>query len=392
MGLRTVFPKNARFKETHWPRRPLAYHGRLSRLDGLVGAPELRSPKALFDASARAESVVELWFDREGEPFRRAAVSPEAAATLHTAGLTVACFGVERYVPAVSELLYDIKCDLGMPSLRPTCHAYLSATGARIRPHFDKQENLVIHLSGEKRWQLAENETVVFPHENHVLGRPLPPGLERLSLEWPITMPERARSVTLRAGSALFVPRGMWHSTLSVATSLSLTILLQAPNWAQSLSERLLERLSLDARFREPVSSSPGELAARSEDFVRVARAVCEEPGDSWVVERSMRPRVRGRKLEASGLSIALDARYVPFVRWITSRKSAFALADAAKAGESVVEAAGVVAFLEEHGVLSRATSRDRTQAFSGSARAGVRSRTGRVSSRAMRAAAMRSA
>jgi 50S ribosomal protein L16 3-hydroxylase len=376
MGLSTVFPRNARFKQTHWPRRLLAHHGPLARFAGLVKAPELRSPKALFDASARAESELELWFDREGEPFRRAAVSPAAAATLHTAGLTVACFGVERYVPAVSDLLYDLKCDLGLPSLRPTCHAYLSSTGARIRPHFDKQENLVIHLSGEKRWQLAENETVAFPHENHVLGRPLPPGLERLSLEWPLRMPERARSLTLRAGSALFVPRGTWHSTLSVTTSLSLTILLQVPNFAQSLTERLLERLSLDARFREPVSNSSADFAARSEDFVRAARAVCDEPRDSWVVAPGTRPRLRGRKLEANGLSIAIDARYVPLVRWVTAQKRPFGLADAPRASESMIEAAGVVAFLEEHGVLARATSLDRAQALSGSGRGGARARS----------------
>jgi 50S ribosomal protein L16 3-hydroxylase len=376
MGLWTLFPKNARFKETHWPRRPLAYHGPLSRFDRLVAAPELASPRALFEASARAESVVELWVDREGEPFRRAAVSPEAAATLHAAGLTAACFGVERYVPAVGDLLYDIKCDLGLPSLKPTCHAYLSGAGERIRPHFDTQENLVIHLSGQKRWLLAENKTLAFPHENHVLGRPLPPALERLSLEWPVSMPKPARSVMLRPGSALFVPRGTWHSTVTVSTSFSLTILLQMPNWAQALTDRLLERLSLDQKFREPESNSPGDLAARSDDFVRASRAVCEERGERWVVEKGMRPRLRGRTLEANGVSIALEARYVPFVRWIVSRTSSFALADAPRAAESVVEAAGIVSFLEEHGVLSRATSLGRARSLSGSTRAAARSRT----------------
>lgn len=374
MGVSTLFPKNPRFEETHWPRRSLVYHGPLARFERLVGAEELASPKALFDASARAGSVVELWMDEEGEPFRQEAVSPDAAATLYRAGLTAACFGVERYVPAVRELLYDVKCDLGLPSLAPTCHAYLSSTGARIRPHFDKQENLVIQLTGRKRWRLAENKTVAFPHENHVLGRALPPGLERLSLEWPVAMPKPARSVILRPGSALFLPRGTWHSTVSLAPSLSLTVLLQAPNWAQALTERLLERLSMDARFREPMSSSPADLAARSHDFVRAAQAVCEETEDRYVVASGARPRLRRGRLETHGLSIALEGRYVPFVRWIVSRKKPFAIADAARGGESVVEAAGIVSFLEEHGILRRVTNR--TRSVSGVSGAGAQAPT----------------
>ena len=85
----------------------------------------------------------------------------------------------------------------------------------------------------------------------------------------------------MRPGSALFFPRGMWHSTETLTTSLSLTLIFPVPNWAQTLTARLLERLTLDERFREPASPAASALAARAEDFIRAAREICDEWEDT---------------------------------------------------------------------------------------------------------------
>ena len=354
MGLRTIFPKNAGFAKTHWPRRSLLHHGPLSRFEHLAAAPELSSPKALLDAMARRGFP--LFVQREGEPFHEVDVS-SSDPSLFAKGATYTCFGVERFVPAVRELLYEIKCDLELPSLAPTCHGYVSGAAARIRAHFDRQENLSIQVVGKKRWQLAENHTVAFPHENHALGTPPAKTLRRLSSKWPTRMPEPTRTVLMRPGSALFFPRGMWHSTETVTTSLSLTLIFPVPNWAETLTARLLERLTLEERFREPASTSPSALAARTEDFVRAAREVCAEGEGRYVLSPGRRPALRQTRLEAKGVTIALIPRYVPFVRWILSRTSPFALAEAPPSFATMVEAAGVVSFLEAHGVLRRTSN-----------------------------------
>jgi 50S ribosomal protein L16 3-hydroxylase len=276
-GLATVFPKQTGFAATHWPRRALLHHGPLSRFEHLAAAPELSSPTALLDAMARRGFP--LFVEREREPFHEVDVSFNDP-NLFAKGATYTCFGVERFVPAVRDLLDAIKCDLGLRSVVPTCHGYISGRAARIRAHFDRQENLSIQVIGRKRWQLAENRTVAFPHENHALGTRPAKTLRRLARTWPTTMPEAARTVVMRPGSALFFPRGMWHATETLTTSLSLTLIFPVPNWAQTLSAKLLERLTLDERFREPASESPRALAARIDDFIRAAREVCEEGKD----------------------------------------------------------------------------------------------------------------
>jgi 50S ribosomal protein L16 3-hydroxylase len=380
MGLRTIFPKNVGFKETHWPARPLLHHGPLSRLERLAAAPALSSPEALIEAAARAG--IRLWVERAGQPSREEAVSPSDR-NLYAKEAVFTCFGVERIIPPIEELLHELKCELDLPSVTPTCHAYVSATGARVRAHFDRQENLAIHLTGKKRWQIAENETVAFPPENHALGEAPVPALARLAVDWPTTMPAAARTIMMRPGTALFLPRGMWHSTVTLATSLSLTLIFPVDSWAQTLTRRLLERLSMDARFREPVSTSLGALEARTLDFVAAARAVCAEREGRYVVVRDEQPRLRGAHLETDALSIALERRYVPLVRWILSRTDSLSLAEAPPVDVSAVEAVGIVSFLEGHGVLRPAV----TSAPGG---AGGRAPRRRSSSRATRAGARR--
>lgn len=276
-GLRAVFPKNAGFTTTHWPGRPLLHHGPLSRFERLAATPELSSPTALLDAMA--QRGLPLFVERDREPFHEVEVS-SSDPSLFAKGATYTCFGVERFVPAVRALLDAIKCDLDLPTLAPTCHGYVSGRAARIRAHFDRQENLSLQIVGKKRWRLAENHTVAFPHENHALGTRPAKTLRRLSRTWPSKMPEPSRTVMMRPGSALFFPRGMWHETETLTASLSLTLIFPVPNWAQTLTARLLDRLTLDERFREPASPSASARAARAEDFLRVAREVCEDEDD----------------------------------------------------------------------------------------------------------------
>jgi 50S ribosomal protein L16 3-hydroxylase len=353
MGLRAVFPTHANFATTHWPRRSLLHHGPLSRLEHLATAPELSSPTALLEAMVRRR--LPLFVERDGEPFHEVDVSLDDP-SLFAHRATYTCFGVDRFVPAVRELLYEIKCDLELPSLAPTCHGYVSGAAARIRAHFDKQENISIQVVGKKRWLVAENHTVAFPHENHALRTPPAPALRQLASKWPTTMPEPARTILMRPGSALFFPRGMWHSTDTVTPSVSLTLIFPVPNWGQTLTARLLDRLMLEERFRQPASTSASALAERADAFVRAAREVCEAGEGRYVLSPGRRPTLRRSVLEAKGVTIALIPRYVPFVRWVLSRTGPFIVAEAPSLLVTMVEAAGIVAFLEAHGVLRRAS------------------------------------
>jgi hypothetical protein len=153
----------------------------------------------------------------------------------------------------------------------------------------------------------------------------------------------------MRPGTAVFLPRGVWHTTATLTTSLSITVIFPLANWAQALTGKLLQRLLLDPKFREPAWCSPHALA---DAFAAAARAVCDDAGGHVTVVDEVRPRLRGRRLETETLSIALDARYVPLVRWMLAARSVRMAEAPGRLSPS--ETFGVVSFLESHGVLRR--------------------------------------
>jgi ribosomal protein L16 Arg81 hydroxylase len=269
MKLADIFPKHVDFKVTHWPERSLVHHGPLARLGRVATARPFSSADAFLSTAARAR--IPLWVERNGEPSRQQLVPPDAE-DLFEKGAIYTCFGAERLVPSLGQLLRTLERELDLPNVTLTCHAYLSAKGARVRPHFDRQENLGLHLWGNKRWWIAENETIAFPHENQALGEPTNPALRRITRgkRWPTRMPS-PRSIPMRPGTAIFLPRGLWHATVTRTTSLSLTVLFLVPSWADVLGERLRARLLLDASFRRP---AVGPARPAEDAFVSAARAV----------------------------------------------------------------------------------------------------------------------
>lgn len=345
MRLRAIFPKHPHFEASHWPGRALVHHGSLERLGRLAKAPELASPEAFFGTASRAG--IPLFVERRGERPEEAFVSKDDPDLLGN-GATFSLFATERVVPAVAELLTALGEELALPGVKATCHAYLSAKGARVRPHFDRQENLAIHLWGRKRWRIAPNETIAFPFEDHALGTPPPRALQALVRDWPTDLPASTRTIPVRPGTAIFLPRGYWHATETQTLSLSLTIIFPLSSWAHALTGRLLQRLLHDPRFRAPAFTTPEALA---EDFAAAARAVCAGDERVIIVDEA-RPRLRGRTLETKGASITLDARYVPLLRWMLEARS-FTMS-MAKARLPSSEVASVVSFLESHGVVRR--------------------------------------
>ncbi len=345
LRVREIFPRHRDFAKTHWPTRALLEHGPLERLAPLATAPQLASPEAFFETAARVG--LPLFIERQGERPQQTVVSPTDPDRFGR-GATYTLSAAERVVPAIAELVSSLAHELALPGVAPTCHVYLSAKRGRVRPHFDRQENLAIHLWGKKRWRIAENETISFPFEDHALGTAPPRSLQALAREWPTEMPA-GRSISMRPGTALFLPRGMWHTTETITTSLSITVIFPLENWAEMLTGKLLHRLLLDAKFREPAWCSAEALA---DAFAAAARAVCGGGEGRVAVVEEARPRLRGRTLETETASVALDARYVPLVRWLLAERSV-RLAEAPR-GLSAKEVSAVVSFLESHGVLRR--------------------------------------
>ena len=122
---------------------------------------------------------------------------------------------------------------------------YLTPPAAQgFRTHYDTHDVLVLQIEGRKRWRVWD-------------GEPLPRPTRRTP--WPGNMPPvgEPHELTLSAGEALYIPRGVMHdaATLPGERSLHVTLGLLEASWAQAIRS-LVDDLELsDPTLRESVPS-----------------------------------------------------------------------------------------------------------------------------------------
>lgn len=112
----------------------------------------------------------------------------------------------------------------GMPGRQP--NAWLSGRGVGKGFHYDNADNVICQVVGQKRiWLVSpdqsngmypDDESATHPHNSRVRS-PL-----RVDLaQFPAFADVELQVVDLGAGEALYVPPRWWHSTMSLARSIS---------------------------------------------------------------------------------------------------------------------------------------------------------------------------
>jgi hypothetical protein len=107
--------------------------------------------------------------------------------------------------------------------LRLTSKLWMGPTGAISPLHYDTSNVMIVQLLGVKRVVL------VAPHERCFLYEDEPAKISRVAVEtpnldkFPLYKFANPKEVTVKAGSALFVPVGWWHFVESVTPNLSLS-------------------------------------------------------------------------------------------------------------------------------------------------------------------------
>jgi hypothetical protein len=252
-----LFPKLGvrGFIERHWSvGAPVvsACAGHVS--EAIASFSGLRSAAALLE---RRKADVYLF----GPDRFRAIVPPAAALRFLERGYNVYIPRVQEEVPEALALFAGIANDLGVLPWQLGLEAFAGAEGGVSSRHFDNDFNIQILIEGEKAWRMEENAAIRNPlrschpengeslfEEEAYATRP------EIGLEFD---PTHAVEFGARAGSATFVPRGMWHQAESLSTTWSVSLQIKGMTWAQALADALADRLHRVPEFRAYVEGVP---------------------------------------------------------------------------------------------------------------------------------------
>lgn len=173
---------------------------------------------------------------------------------LYDAGFTLYFHNLAS--PAISEWIAALDEELGLVHGVTRVAAFASRRGLGLNPHYDQNDNFVCQARGMKRWRIAPNTHVKYPTIGYTIGsKPrvlheveAPDGL-------PDKMPEPYETIETRAGMVMYMPRGMWHDTETVAEeSLHFNIQCGLPTWKDAIEFVLTQTSALYAEeLRAPI-------------------------------------------------------------------------------------------------------------------------------------------
>lgn len=230
-----------------------------------------------------AREGAQAWLANEFVAHSVFPINPTNAAQFQDIGATLYFINVP--VPALTDSLADF---LGAPRRRVIASLFFTAAGGGAVPHFDKNENFTIQLTGAKRWQVGEAPMVPAAPDSYTLDSVVTPALAPLLAE-ASRPPER--TVDLRPGSLLYVPRGTVHHTKAGEPSWSLNLSYCASPWLDLLQVGLQERLAASSRWRGSVTGIGGDTCARDAnllpELLAELRALLDDPAETEALARA---------------------------------------------------------------------------------------------------------
>jgi ribosomal protein L16 Arg81 hydroxylase len=277
-----------RFFAEHWQARmallPLAAED-LSFIRKTIGD---LNPARLAGA---AREGAQAWLANEFVAHSVFPINPSNAAQFQAVGATLYFINVP--LPALTEALADF---LGAPRQKVIASLFFTPAGGGAVPHFDKNENFTIQLTGAKRWQIGETPMVACTPDSYTLGSTaIMPALAPL-LAKATRPPEKTVDVT--PGTLLYVPRGTVHHTGAGEPSWSLNLSYSPATWLDLLQVGLRDRLAASPRWRGIVTGAGGDASAqgsnRLPELLAELRTLLDEPREAEALTRAFLDRPNG--------------------------------------------------------------------------------------------------
>jgi ribosomal protein L16 Arg81 hydroxylase len=261
-----------RFFTEYWQRRMLTLQldaEDLARIDEAVG------PLDIARLAAAAREGAQAWIANDYVAHSVVPVDAGNAAQFFAIGATLYFTNVP-----LPDLTHSLAGFLGAPRDKVIASLFLTPASGGASPHFDKNENFTIQLTGKKRWHVAETPIGPASPDGYVLGQPVPASLQGL-LAGANEQPRRA--VDLRPGTLLYVPRGTIHATEAGEVSWSLNLSYSPGMWIDLFRVGLKRRLAASQKWRGSVSGVGGGEARAANILPELAaelRALLDDPNE----------------------------------------------------------------------------------------------------------------
>lgn len=214
------------FLRDFWPSRLFVKSSSSARFAGVLPTTidELRNVRC---AGATA------FFSVPGPRTVHTRITNDQIGPLYDGGATIYLHSLD--VPHFRPWLHEVSRTLGIVPAMTRLSAFASKRGMGIHTHYDMNDNIVLQVSGKKRWRLAKNLHVTNPTAGFRVGdEALPIHKMEAPGGLPAQMPVESTVVELAPGSVMFVPRGYWHDCETTdATSLHFNIQLGVPFWRE---------------------------------------------------------------------------------------------------------------------------------------------------------------
>lgn len=232
------------FFADYWQRRTFATALTQSARDCIATAIGMTD---IVRLAPLAREGVQAWIANDHVAHSVIPVDASNAASFFDAGATLYFRNIG--IPQITHILADF---LGAPRHKIIASLFLTPGGGGAAPHFDKNENFTIQLTGEKRWTVAEEPVVAAPPDGFVHGHDTPPSLAGLL---PANGVARAtRTIRLMPGMMAYVPRGVTHCTAAKEASWSLNLSYVPGTWLDLVQTGLQRRLAESPRWRGTVT------------------------------------------------------------------------------------------------------------------------------------------
>lgn len=274
-----------RFFAEHWQTRmallPLA-------ADDLAFIRQSIGPLDPARLAGAAREGTQAWLANDFVAHSVFPVDPSNAMQFQGIGATL--YFVNVPLPALTDSLADF---LGAPRRKVIASLFFTPAGGGAVPHFDKNENFTIQLTGAKCWHVGETPMVASAPDGYTLGSSvITPALAPLLAE-ARRPPER--TVDLKPGTLLYVPRGTVHHTGAGEASWSLNLSYSPSMWLDLLRVGLQERLAASPRWRGIVTGAGGDPVARDAnrlpELLAELRTLLGDPAEVEALTRSFLDR-----------------------------------------------------------------------------------------------------